>query len=166
RKKGATATPDATAPDTPATDAPAAHPSGAAHEVPTGLQPVPGRDAAPVLPDLAALAGEAFTPVATGDGGALMPRRTPPAPRSSAAAQDILPRSGRKPRHVRDSPVPERTSAEAFWTARHRPTATDALRVDGRPTEPFLPPVAPAPLPVREPSRAAAPAAPGNDVAT
>jgi len=111
--------------------------AGPAQEATPEPEVVPGGEVAPVLPGLAELAGEAFTPVATADGGALMPRRTPAAPRSLAAAQDILPKAGRRPRHVRDSATPERSSAEAFWTARHRPTATQALRADGEPSTPF-----------------------------
>ncbi|MEZ0494173.1 nitrate- and nitrite sensing domain-containing protein [Kineococcus sp. TBRC 1896] len=54
--------------------------------------------------------------------GAAMPKRErkEPAPTALAAAQDILPKAGKKPRQVRDSATPPKTAAEAFWTSRKR----------------------------------------------
>ncbi|MGI4895166.1 MAG: ATP-binding protein, partial [Janthinobacterium lividum] len=62
----------------------------------------------------------AFTPVTAPATGGSMPKRErqAEAPNARAAAEDILPRAGRKPRPVRESATPPQTAAEAFWTAR------------------------------------------------
>jgi signal transduction histidine kinase len=75
------------------------------------------------------------------------------APKALAAAQDILPTAGRKPRKVRDSVAPPKTAAEAFWTSRKRGEATvaetsalDALEAD-RALRPAPAPVVEVPAP-------------------
>ncbi|GAA0318042.1 sensor histidine kinase [Kineococcus aurantiacus] len=118
--------------------------------------------AAPAAPAPAAPAAEPaqdWKPVAApGAAAAAMPKREPKAqaPAALAAAQDILPKAGKKPRQVRDSATPPKTAAEAFWTSRKRQgeqqelkgSALDALDADraARDEAPAAPaaPVAPA----------------------
>ncbi|WP_432563860.1 sensor histidine kinase [Kineococcus sp. SYSU DK003] len=115
--------------------------------------------AAPVAEPVAPVVepAEDWKPVtAPSPGAAAMPKRErkAEAPTALAAAQDILPKAGRKPRQVRDSATPPKTAAEAFWTSRKRSgedlkgSALDALEANR--AAQVETPVAQAPAPVVE----------------
>jgi signal transduction histidine kinase len=121
---------------------------------------------APVIPVLPVPESD-WKPATAPAGAAAMPKRErkEPSPATLAAAQDILPKAGKKPRQVRESATPPKTAAEAFWTSRKRTepevkgSALDAL--DATRSEapaPVVPaPIVPAPV-VEVPVEAAVPA--------
>ncbi|PRY14001.1 sensor histidine kinase [Kineococcus rhizosphaerae] len=146
--------------------------------------------AAPVAAAPVAEPEQDWKPVAApgAAGAAAMPKRERKVetPTALAAAQDILPKAGKKPRQVRESATPPKTAAEAFWTSRKKAaepelkgSALDALEADraaqnGTPDPVVETPVAQAPavveapveIPVVETPVVEAPAAPAPVVET
>ncbi|GAB3461652.1 nitrate- and nitrite sensing domain-containing protein [Kineococcus endophyticus] len=129
--------------------------------------PAPVLPVAPVLPPVPETDWKPAAAPATSGGGAMPKReRKEPAPTALAAAQDILPKAGKKPRQVRESATPPKTAAEAFWTSRKRADgelkgsaldALDATRGEA-PAAETPAPVVEAPAPVVEAPVVEAPA--------
>ncbi|WP_432509425.1 sensor histidine kinase [Kineococcus auxinigenes] len=156
--------------------APAPQVTGTGRSLPTRRKPTrgagadearasaaPAAPAAPAVPvaPVAPAAEPGWQPVsapsAPADALPAMPKRErkAEAPASLAAAQDILPRAGRKPRAVRESATPPKTAAEAFWTSRRRASGTAAEE-----QAPEAPAAVPEPAAAQVPDAVRAPLAP------